>query len=93
MAAGGPSPFSLMKKDQKIKSAERLLCRTGLALQIRQNLGCNSCPKALIATLLQILLCPAAALPRIVLPDFARSFSADGVTLHLARCHGEHVEP
>ncbi len=29
MAAGRPSPFSLMKKYQKIKSAERLLCRTG----------------------------------------------------------------
>ena len=30
MAAGRPSSFSLMKKNQKIKSAERLLCRTGL---------------------------------------------------------------
>jgi hypothetical protein len=31
----------------------------------------------------QILLCPAAALPTIVFPDFARSLSADGLVFFL----------
>ena len=50
------------------------------ALQIRQNLGCKTLPYFVRAwlSLQQILLCPAAAPSSIVLPDFGRSWSADG---------------
>jgi hypothetical protein len=37
------------------------------------------------ATASQMLYAPATALPTIVLPDFARSFSADGILLRLIR--------
>jgi hypothetical protein len=78
MAAGGPSSFSLMKKNQKIKSAERLLCAQGLCAANPAKPGAAKIAPMLMAPASQMLYAPAAALPTIVLPDFARSFSADG---------------
>jgi hypothetical protein len=45
-----------------------------------QNLGCKNLPyfRSLLSLLLQNLLCPPTARADIVLPDFARSCSADG---------------
>jgi hypothetical protein len=49
-------------------------------LQIRQNLGCNLFAGEPVAfkSLCKKLLCPATHVATIVLPDFARSCSAEG---------------
>lgn len=41
-----PSPFFLIKKDQKIKSAGRLLCALGICPQTAENLGLRNFRRA-----------------------------------------------
>ena len=81
MAAGGPSSFSLMKKNQKTKSAYRLLCRTGLMRGKSSKTWAAKVAPIHKPTLLQMLLCLATAKPTIVFPDFIRSFFADEVKI------------
>jgi hypothetical protein len=52
--------FCLIKKQQKIKSAKRLLCRTGLCPQTGQNHGLESFAllRSLLPPLQQNFLCP-----------------------------------
>jgi hypothetical protein len=66
-----------MKKYQKIKSAERLLCRTGLCPANQAKPGATKIAPLLVSPASQMLYAPAAAQPTIVLPDFTRSLSAD----------------
>jgi hypothetical protein len=82
MAAGGPSSFVLIQKNQKIKSAERLLFAQGLcpanqAKPVRKSFRAF----ALLAhgpRFSKTCFPHAATQATIVLPDFSRSCSADG---------------
>jgi hypothetical protein len=80
----GPSSFCLDTKGTKKSSQPTLasLPHRAFALQINQNHGCNTLPyyRSRCPLLLQSLLMPFPALrASIVLPDFGRSWSADGV--------------
>ncbi|WP_460693219.1 hypothetical protein [Mucilaginibacter puniceus] len=68
----------MIQKNEKIKSAERLLCRTGLSLQIRQNRGPQKLPQGARSHASANVVCPQPHRPTSVFPDFARSLSADG---------------
>ena len=46
IAAGGPSPFVLTQKDQKVKSAERLLCHTSLCTANQAKPGLQQLPQS-----------------------------------------------
>ena len=72
-----------IKSNQKCLSAERLLCRTGPLPckpgKTRHAKVPRLCCAALYLRFSETCYPPAAALPRIVLPGFARSWSADGL--------------
>jgi hypothetical protein len=74
----------LDQKKQKIKfSRNASVPQKAFAMQIRQNHGLQNVAPPLASgslspTLQQLLLCPCHAQATIVLPDFARSCSADG---------------
>jgi len=72
----------LTQKNQKVKSAKRLLCRTGLRCKSGKTWAGKVCPA--IAPLIAIASAKIpyalpALLATIVLPDFGRSFFADGL--------------
>jgi hypothetical protein len=80
MAAEGLVLFPWMKKNQKIKSAKRLLFARAFALQIRKTTGCNIfAPLSLTQPYASAKSCYAlvTAQATIVLPDFVRSRLAD----------------
>ncbi|SEO35224.1 hypothetical protein SAMN05428947_10270 [Mucilaginibacter sp. OK283] len=82
MAAGGPISFCLGKRNQN-RCHQKCFALGASALQNGQNLGWNYfAPRLLSQRACKNFLCPAAAPPRIVLPVFARSCSADtlGIT-------------
>jgi hypothetical protein len=90
LGRAGPDTFVLTQKYPKSHSADRLLCAQAFALQTGQNRGCNyfallrtRFPNASAKTCYAL----PALKATIVLPDFARSLSADGNILHLL-CHG-----
>jgi len=79
IAAGWLCSFVLIQKNQKIKSADRLLCAQASALQTGQNHGLQLfCPTRAWPMLLQKLAMPLQPhKANIVLPAFARSLPAD----------------
>jgi hypothetical protein len=70
----------LDQKKKKSSSTERLLCHEAFALQSGKTTGCKMLlhfVRSLTPALQQLLLCLCHAQATIVLPDFARSCSAD----------------
>jgi hypothetical protein len=77
MAAGGLSYFSLMKSNQKSSQQKGFFAARGLYPAKRTEPGLELLPLPSTPHACKNFLCPAAALPHIVLPVFARSCSAD----------------
>ncbi|HWZ16944.1 MAG TPA: hypothetical protein VNW95_17030 [Mucilaginibacter sp.] len=78
---GGLVTFVAPKVTKSAFSRNASLPHWAFALQIRQNLGCNIFARAnlsLCDPTCKKLLCPAARVATIVLPDFGRSCSAEG---------------
>jgi len=76
MAAGGPSSFCLVKRNQNRRQQKCFFALKASALQNGQNLGRNYLPPCFARTsppFWQNFLCPATAPPTIVLAVFARS--------------------
>jgi hypothetical protein len=81
--------FVLIQSNQKSSQQKCFFALKASALQIRQNQGCKQLPH-LVRTgpcFSKYLLCPAAAQATIVLPDFARSLSADGEKIEVLKSY------
>jgi hypothetical protein len=73
------------QSNQSAFSRKASLPHGAFALQIRQNLGCNIFARANLSLFdpgCKTLLCPAAHMAIIVLPDFGRSYSAEEKELY-----------